>query len=243
LRSLQYALGTVLSYKSWIVDLEGYIKQNSGLFVNTGVYGRTDSARYQSQILTGNGTTYGADFMLQRDWKRLLQRDWKRQHGWVCYSLIYSQNQFEDAEGWRTIREPFMRQHEAKLYYEFRPKRWMFSALWVIGSGKPYTPYLGEYNVSLPNGAQRTLPVFGDLNTGLLRPYHRLDISAAYTFMLKKIQGKLQFSVFNVYNHQNVRDIQYIAVRVGNENNDYTVKERNINMLPFLPSVNLQLRF
>lgn len=235
LRSLQYAFGGVVNLESWVLDVEGYIKKNSGLFVNAGIYGKTDSARYQSLIFTGEGTTYGMDM--------LLQRDWKRQHAWLGYTLTYSRNSFETDIGSQMIREPFIRQHEAKLYYEFRPKKWSFSALWIIGSGKAFTPYLGTYDYELPNGTIRRLPVFGDLNSGLLEPYHRLDISAAYHFSLKRTRGKLQFSVFNVYNHENVRDIQYIAVRDNDDNNDYRVVERKVNMLPFLPSINLQMRF
>jgi len=235
LRSIQYSVGAVANHESWLLDVEGYVKQNNGLFVNAGIFGRTDSARYQSEILTGNGTTYGVDV--------LLQRDWKRQYAWISYSLIYSLNEFELNEGWQMIHEPYIRQHEAKFYYEYKSKYWSFSALWVVGSGKPYTPYLGKYTFDLPNGTQRTLPVFGDLNSGLLEPYHRLDISAAYHFNLKKTEGKLQFSVFNVYDKKNVRDIQYIAVRDNNDNNDYQVVERKVNMLPFLPSINLQIRF
>ncbi len=235
LRSVQYMLGAVANIESWVLDVEGYIKQNSGLFVNAGIYGKTDSARYQSLIFTGEGTTYGMD--------ALLQRDWKRQHAWLGYTLTYSRNSFDTDMGLQMIREPYIRQHEAKVYYEFRPKKWSFSLLWVVASGKPYTPYLGIYTVDLPNGIKRSLPVFGNLNSGLLEPYHRMDISAAYHFSLKNTQGKLQFSIFNVYNYKNVRDIQYIAVRDNDDNNDYRVVERKVNMLPFLPSVNLQLRF
>lgn len=234
LRSLQYAIGGVLNYKNWTIDIEGYLKENSGAFINSGIYNKTDSSRYQSNILTGDGKTYGIDV--------LVQHDWKKQHAWLSYSLIYSRNQFFFPEP-QMVPEPYIRQHEAKFYYQFNSRRWGFSALWVFGTGKPYTPFLGTYTYDLPNGTSRTLPVFGDLNSGLLESYHRLDINAAYNFSVRKTQAKLQFSVFNVYNRKNVRDIQYIAVRENNNNDDYRVIERKVYMLPFLPSINLQLRF
>ncbi len=235
LRSIQYAAGVNATLGSWTLDVESYLKQNNGLFVNTGIYGRTDSARYQSQIWSGEGMTYGTDV--------LLEHNWKKQHAWISYSLMYARSEFETDEGLQAIREPFIRQHEAKFYYQYQPRRWSFSAFWVFGSGKPYTPYLGNYAFNLPNGTSRSLPVFGRLNSGILEPYHRLDISAAYHFNMKRAEGKLQFSIFNVYDRKNVRDIQYIAVRESVENNDYKVVERKVNMLPFLPNLNLQLRF
>jgi outer membrane receptor for ferrienterochelin and colicin len=235
LRSVQYTLGAVVNTKSWSMDVEGFVKQNSGLFINTGIYGRSDAERYRAELYTGSGNTFGMD--------ALVQRNWKKHHAWVGYSLTYSYNEFDTGEGRMRIREPHVRQHEAKVYYQWQPGHWSFSWMWLIGSGKAYTPFLGTYSFALPNGTERTLPVFGDLNSALLNAYHRMDISAAYHFNWKKTQGKLQFSVFNVYNHKNIRDIQYVAVRTTTNNNDYHVVERKVNMLPFLPSINLQLQF
>lgn len=235
LRSLQYTLGVIVNVKSWSMDVEGFLKRNTGLFINKGIYGRSDAERYRAELYTGNGTTYGLD--------ALVQYNRKDHHAWVAYSLTYSYNAFDTETGRRRIREPYVRQHEAKVYHQWQPGRWSFSWMWVIGSGKAYTPFLGIYDYPLPNGIIRKLPVFGDLNSALLRPYHRMDVSAAYHFNFRMTYGKLQFSVFNVYNHENVRDIQYVAVRTTTANNEYRVVERKVNMLPFLPSINLQLQF
>ena len=115
--------------------------------------------------------------------------------------------------------------------------------MWVYGSGRPYTPYLGSYPFPLPDGSSRQLPVYGDLNSARLPEYHRADVSVSYQFYFRNTRARIQLSCYNVYNRKNIRDIQYLTVDTGPGQNDFTITERKVLMLGFLPSLNLSLRF
>ena len=234
LRSDQVMGGFTVREDKWTVDVEGYYKKNEGNITNVGIYASALTSVSPDSIIAGKGEAYGMDVFLQRDFRR--------SHTWISYSLLKAESKFSSLDA-TIIPEFFEQRHEVKLYYEMKFRRYDFSVLGVYGSGRPYTPLLGTYDFLLPDGSLRTLPVYGNLNSARLPAYHRVDIALAYNFVLGKMKGKLMISAFNIYNRQNVRDIQYLAVRAGNDPYDYKVAERKVNMLGFLPTINLQLRF
>jgi hypothetical protein len=70
-----------------------------------------------------------------------------------------------------------------------------------------------------------------------------LDITGSYHFVAGSTGITIQASVFNAYNRINLRDIQYLIVRESNDPNDYSIAQRSLRMLGFLPSLNLKLSF
>lgn len=233
LQSDQIMFGFIVHKKNWTFDAEGYYKRTNGNILNRSLYGNT-SLTVEVPFLIGQGRAYGADF--------LLSKDYKRHHIVVSYSLMKTESDFPEAQ-LKNIPEVFDQRHELKLNYQLNLKRWDFSLFWVYGSGRPFTPLLGTYNFQLPDGEFRKLPVYGNPNSARLPEYHRLDVTAAYHFMLGSTRVNIQASVFNVYNRVNVRDIQYLTARTSSNPNDFSVAKRSLQMLGFLPSLNLKLNF
>lgn len=238
LKSDQLLTGINVKKGKLTIDCEFYYKYLTGNTTFLGVYssfiGSGVSTDINHNIASGNGRSAGMDL--------LLQGDLGRHHGWVGYSLMKAESKFNIQDA-TNVPETFEQRHEIKLYYELELERWDFSLLWVYGSGRPYTPFLGTYTIDLPDGSSRSLPVYGDLNSLRLPAYIRTDIAMSYNFSFGKSRGKIQFSIFNLFNRANVKDIQYLAIKNDDVSGNFDIAERKINMLGFLPSVNLQLKF
>jgi hypothetical protein len=77
----------------------------------------------------------------------------------------------------------------------------------------------------------------GDMNSLRLPAYHRLDIACNYRLRTSdgRDKGYLGFSIFNVYNRQNVWYKQYQIV-------DNTIIETNVDYLGITPNLTLSLK-
>ncbi len=233
LQSDQLMLGFVFHKKNWTFDVESYYKLTEGNILNRSLFGNSN-VTVDLPFLIGQGRAFGADF--------LLSKDVKRHHMVLSYSIMKTEVNFMLYQ-LKNVPEVFDQRHELKLNYQLNLKRWDFSLFWVFGSGRPYTPVLGTYNFQLPDGEIRKLPVYGKPNSARLPEYHRLDVTAAYHFVLGSTRINIQASVFNVYNRINIRDIQYLTLRTSSNANDFTISKRSLRMLGFLPSVNLKFNF
>ncbi|MCC6599833.1 MAG: carboxypeptidase-like regulatory domain-containing protein [Crocinitomicaceae bacterium] len=232
LQSDQLSLGMRWNKNQWTLDAEAYLKFNRGSFEYLGPYtGKSDIAIAPDNILKGRGKAQGIDLFLQKEWAL--------QTCWLSYSLMKAYNDFDSGEELR-IAELFDQRHEIKTGYQKKFKHWNVGVTWYYGTGRPYTPYLGSYDIHLISGYTVSVPVFGNLNSGRLPSYHRLDISGGYRFRWLGADIRINFSIFNTYNHTNVRDIQYLAFT--DSDNDIAIVQRNILMQGFLPSFNLSIK-
>ncbi|MBM4167548.1 MAG: TonB-dependent receptor [Ignavibacteria bacterium] len=111
------------------------------------------------------------------------------------------------------------------------------SLRWEVGSGFPFKKTIGYYDrlrlgdVFEGRYAGETgspYSMLGAKNAARLPSYHRLDASATYRFSLYDVTGAVGAHIVNLYDHQN---IFYFERKTG----------RQINMLPFFPSVSLSL--
>jgi ferric enterobactin receptor len=229
----QVMFGFVYAKKNWTFDVESYFKITEGNILNSTILGLAGS-QSADNFFVGQGRAIGADV--------LLSKDVKRHHFVLSYSMMKTEVDFLK-EQLINIPEVFDQRHELKFNYQLNLKKWDFSVFWVFGSGRPYTPVLGTYNLSLPDGEFRKLPVYGRPNSARLPEYHRLDITGSYHFVAGSTGITIQASVFNAYNRINLRDIQYLIVRESNDPNDYSIAQRSLRMLGFLPSLNLKLSF
>jgi ferric enterobactin receptor len=239
LQSGQIVAGFNYELDSWTIDVESYYKRNKGTTEFLGIFSGYQDAYPASGfntngIVSGTGKSRGIDVTIQREKGR--------HHGWISYSLMKSSSQYDQLDQVE-VRERFAQTHELKVYYEIELKHWDISLFWIFGSGRPYTPLLGVNTIELINGQQSRQPVFGPINSATLPYYHRLDLTASYKFTLGRAESKIILSLFNVYNHRNIKDIQYLAIRNGTQVSDFDVAERRIGMQGFLPSVLIQFKF
>ncbi len=96
----------------------------------------------------------------------------------------------------------------------------------------PYTEVVGRYR----KYGQTWVEIEGPKNGARLPLYHRLDIGLDKEFRLKGASIALKLQILNVYNHKNVlhRMWNYVTEPPN---------EETMGMMPFLPSLGMEVRF
>lgn len=113
------------------------------------------------------------------------------------------------------------------------------SLRWEVGTGFPFSQTMGYYDrlrfSSIFDGrfaGETGTPysILGEKNAARLPTFHRLDVTVSYKFSIGRLRGNVGGHIINLYNHENVF---YFDRKTG----------RRINMLPFFPSISLNLEF
>jgi len=192
----------------------------------------SDPGTFENNLVAGNGRSRGLEFLLSKS---------KGEHsGWVSYTLSKATNNFDEIQI-DALPAEFDRRNELKAVYMFRPGKLHFNAVFVYASGLPFTPAFGTYELELINGETREFVAFGQLNSGRLPAYSRLDFSVYYDFMIGVGNATVGLSIYNVYNRNNVRDRYYFIA--GTESDDLFVSQRDQTLLGFLPALQLTMEW
>ena len=118
----------------------------------------------------------------------------------------------------------------------YKWKAWTFTATWIYATGKPYTAPIGGYQIELPDGTTEDYISVGPKNGARYPDYHRLDIAASRNFKLGDLGiGGVNFSIFNVYNQQNVWYKEF-------EIDDNNLTETNVTLLGITPNITLSFK-
>jgi ferric enterobactin receptor len=235
LRADQFSFGLKLNYRKWTLQTDFFNKWNRGIAFSPGRYAEPLIASSAlPEIISGNGFARGVDI--------LVDYFHKHHHLLASYTLLRAETHYGEIYPAR-LPEFFEQRHEMKLAYEFQIRGWSFSCGWVYGSGRPYTPYLGDLLYTLPNDETRKLPYFGQINSARLPAYHRLELAIAKQFTLGSTEMNITAAVYNVYDRNNVRDYQYRALRPAMNSADFTGDIKAISMIGFLPTLHLSFKF
>lgn len=144
----------------------------------------------ETQIRTGKGWSYGAEFFLKKKKGDLT--------GWVSYTLSWSYKKIDGINNGEKYFAGYDRRHNINIVGAYKINdRWDISANWVFGSGRP---------IGVPNAGYDYdyfwLGVYPERNSFRLPSYHRLDFSATYhkkKKLFKTGESSWNFSVYNVY--------------------------------------------
>ena len=112
---------------------------------------------------------------------------------------------------------------------------------WNLGSGLPFTPTAGYYQLEnfgeglttdyVTNNPNNVATMLGTFNSQRLPYYHRLDITVKHSIVTKnKNNLELVLGITNAYNRNNI----FYVNRVTNE---------IIYQFPFLPSLGISYKF
>jgi len=236
-------LGAVYTQGPWTLELEAYNKYTNGVIL-------TEYAWLQDALeddfdeagdpfyYTGETRAQGLDLMLQRRKGRYT--------GWISYSLSNVRNRVPILNRGQYYPTNIDQRHELKLVNVYTANRWNLGATWIYGTGKPYT---------LPNPLRPLDQPFDfrNVNSERLPAYHRLDLSAQYSFPLGDGQGTLGISLFNVYNRSNIRSLRFGVIREEVEEDDPDFNEEQpferslerieLRSLGFTPNLSFEVRF
>lgn len=217
------------------INIEGYMKNFTQLSnVNRNKLFPEDEEDAPDQLkkdfIIETGRAMGIDFVVKYSYKRL--------YIWAVYSL----GKVTRFDGINTYAPHFDRRHNVNLVgaYTFgKNLNWEASVRWNLGSGFPFTQTAGFYeNLVFDNGVNTDYTTlngdlgvqYGELNSGRLPFYHRLDLSVKRTFEIGNTSLALILGVTNVYNRENVFFID-------------RVRYERVNQLPILPSLGVSWQF
>jgi hypothetical protein len=211
-----------ITYKrnNWLLDADLYYKNTSGITSLTfGFFNRFDSEIHQGQEFT-----QGMDILIQKSTK-----DWR---AWMTYSYQNSQNRFDNLNENQYFPTNSDIHHALNLSVFKKWNRFSMALGWNWHTGKPYS-LLDEDNQVV------------SFNSHRLPPFHRMDVSGMYVFSNQNHwKGTVGFSIFNLYNQQNILSKEYQRQYSSLEstfNADYTTQE--YTSLGFTPNLFLKFNF
>lgn len=221
-----FIAGVSYETSDYLIDVEGYAKtldnitEYSTRFVLNG-FGRETSLDFEENFFNGTGLAQGVELLLQKKAGKL--------SGWLSYTLGRVEHQF-DVFGEDAFPASHDVTNELKLVAMYRVGRWSLGGTFIYATGQPYTAPLGAYTVELLDGNTTDHFAISDKNAVRLPDYHRLDLSVNYDYdYFLGGKGAFGFSLFNVYNRQNIWYKEYEVVE------GYIV-ETDVNLLGITPS-------
>jgi hypothetical protein len=246
-RAHQVALGLArdIEKPALTATFEVYYKQMNRVigykegasFLSAGVIGDNSKVSWQDNVTSGQGTSYGAEWMLQRKSGKLT--------GWIGYTLSWTILQFDELNNGKPYFARYDRRHDLSIVamYEIRPG-FNLSATWVFGTGQAITLPLAEYYVTQHDPDQTDynsygafVEDFGPKNSFRMAPYHRLDFAAQWSKKLKRSERTFELGVYNAYNRKNPF---FYSVDRRADGSRYLSQ---ISLFPILPSVSWTYKF
>lgn len=221
--AIHYIIGLeILPFQNLSINIENYYKiiQNQAI-VNYQKYFDTDK-----DLIPGEGKSSGLEF--QSKYRNNLFTFT------AAYSLMYATNEVNGIE----YHPRYDSRHNLNLVLDFDfGNGWGASAVWSYTSGLPFTQIAGYYdrltideitNTDYILNSYSPFIILGDMNIGRLPDYHRLDLNLSKKIQIDRLKITMDFSVMNAYDRKN---LFYFKRDTG----------ERVDMLPFLPSLNLKV--
>jgi len=195
----------------------------------------------EGELRFGKAWSYGLELIIRKASGKFT--------GWAGYTFSRAFIQTEGVNDGLKYPASYDRPHNICLNFSFNDqKHWMLSANWVFMTGGAITTPVGFYYL---NGY--SIPVYGSKNNDRLPSYHRLDLSATYTFSKpgNKFQHSLTLTLYNAYgklnpfsvNFNKMIDDQGNIVIPSNLNGGYVRVPTTISVAGMIPSINYQFKF
>lgn len=243
------------SVEVYYKDMKNQIEYKDGALPGESVNDNADN-----QFVFGTGQAYGIELFLKKRVGKF--------NGWIGYTLSYTKRRFPDLNRGKEFYAKYDRRHDVSIVMSYDlSKKWVFSAIWVYGTGNAITIPQSYYFID-----GNFVTEYGDRNSFRMPAYHRLDISATLTpdrtqkiekrrarimerkgitnpdevnipkKIFKNYESSWNFSVFNVYNRHNPY-IVYFANEGSAYDGTLKIKAKQIYLFPILPSVTWNFKF
>ena len=238
-KSIHYIVGLEYDFNQYLdVNFEAYVKDFSQLISENKNQIFQDVPEFElepdylkKEFIIEKGLASGLDVLIKYVTNRL--------NIWTVYSFGVIEREDEI----QRYAPHYDRRHNFNLLISYlfgNSKDWDLSFRWNYGSGFPFTKTQAYYEqINFTNGTNSDINtingdlgiLYGDLNSGRLPDYHRLDISLKkrYNFSQNRFV-EWNLGVTNLYDRDNIFYYNRVdAVR--------------INQLPIMPSFGIKCRF
>ncbi|GAA4402373.1 TonB-dependent receptor [Nibrella viscosa] len=258
-QSQQVAAGVAKDFteKGLTLTIEGYYKTMNNIinyregasFLLVNDPNSANDVRWEDNVTTGRGWSYGAEFLLQKKVGRF--------SGWTGYTLSWTQWQFPELNFGQTFYPRYDRRHDISLVgiYELTP-RITLAGTWVYGTGNALTLPLAEYTAyphqantmtGLSNGNRnfgraRFVNDYGPRNSFRAEAYHRMDFSIQFHKKKRYYERTWELSVYNLYNRRNPFYYNLDTKEQGQGQPAVTVLKR-YSVFPVVPSFSYNFKF
>lgn len=210
---------------------EGYYKRLNNLPVPIW----STLGRFTTALMPADANIYGLDMRLAVQ-HRTVYAYVGYGYSWTRYQAAQENFGLWFGEPIQEYHPPHDRRHQFNAVASWSPGAFQTSIRWQYSSGFPYTKPLGFD--SLINVRGLAEDPAGDYGTprflfdkpydARLPTYHRLDVSAGYTFTTRLAALTLQAGAINLYDRVNLFYYDVFALR-------------RVNQLPFTPYISLKL--
>ena len=184
----------------------------------------------EQELRFGSGQAYGLELMVRKNDGKL--------NGWVSYTLSKARRKVDEINDGQWYRSPYDKPNNISVVLNYELSRqWIVSANWVYASGTPVTYPTGRYEIE-----GRYVPIYSGRNEFRYPDYHRLDLSATWSFKgnaTRRFKSELNFSVYNAYGRHNPWTIMF---RQEKDNPDKVYAEM-VYLFSFVPSITYNFTF
>jgi hypothetical protein len=217
IKSRQLSAGIRYNRNHFLMSVEAYGKQVDGIITP----GQGFQNQFQYVYATGNYDTKGIETLINKQFRKTTI--------WINYSIALNNYYFSELEPTAFPNNLDIR-HAATLGGSFTFNNLEVSGGFNFRTGRPYTRPMQD-NTGTNNDIVYEAP-----NSSRLDNFIRLDFSAKYKFHIRKMEGQLGASVWNVLNRKNVINIYYVR-------NNNTIEQIDQHALGITPNVNVRLLF
>ena len=181
----------------------------------------------EGELLFGKGRAYGVETYFKKTSGRFT--------GWVSYTLAKVEKQINgiNNNNWYSARQD--RRHDLSVVgiYDIN-KKLSVSATFVYYTGSAITLPSGKYYVN-----DQVQWLYTERNGGRMPAYHRMDVALTwYKKQTEKYESSFNFSIFNVYGHENAYSISF------RESEDKTKTEAvQTSLFKMIPSITYNFKF
>ncbi|MEO1262427.1 MAG: carboxypeptidase-like regulatory domain-containing protein [Bacteroidota bacterium] len=234
LDATQYQLGLIYHKKAWVVDLQFFAKETSGL---TSLATGFDPSPRNFDI--GTASSRGVDLLVKKRWKDV--------RVWASYSLSKTEYNFPTFMTDSFFPSPFDQRHVFNLASQLNIGDFQCSLGFSLASGTPYSVMNDINKGEDAQGDELFLPVYANFNDQNLPLQHHLDASFLYNFRSKKdkkFKAVVGISFFNIYDQENLYSREYfIDNPPGGGLNDVKISIDDQSSLGFTPNAVVRLEW
>jgi outer membrane cobalamin receptor len=240
-RGLQTSIGfEATSFeRTFLFSLDAYYKDMKHLYDYSDNADFGLKSDFEKQLTEGTGDAYGVEMFLN---KRIGEFS-----GWVGYTLAWTKRHFPFLNKGNSFYPRFDRRHDISIVLTYEPIESLnFGATWTYGTGQAYSLPTGQYayqSIGNPQPAEQKVYIeYSNRDAFRLPAFHKLDISARYSFTWGKSPVELSLNIYNTYNRYNVFS-KYIGYQKDELTGEQMRVLKQFTLFPFLPTLGVKVTF